>query len=94
MELDEHIARINEKLQQLLKQYLSLQKENEKLKTELLQVNNKAKVKDGQLELLAMRIEVLKASKGEMTEEEKKSFEKKINHYLKEIDKCIALLNQ
>ena len=31
-ELEEHIKRVNNKLQQLLKQYLLLQKENEKLK--------------------------------------------------------------
>jgi hypothetical protein len=52
------------------------------------------KDKDDQIELLTLRLEVLKASKGDMTEPEKKSFEKKINQYLREIDKCIAFLNE
>lgn len=91
---DQHIKRINEKLQQVLKQYASLQKENEKLKSDLFQAKSLIKEKEDQIELSILRLEVLKASKGEMTEEEKKSFQKKINHYLKEIEKCINYLNE
>lgn len=91
---DQHIKRINDKLQQVLKQYASLQKENEKLKSDLLQAKSQIREKDDQIESFLLRLEVLKASKGEMTEEEKKSFEKKINHYLKEIEKCINYLNE
>jgi len=91
---EQHTRRIFEKLQQLLKQYTFLQKENEKLKNELAQSKNEAKQRDEHLQLLELRLEVLKAAKGEMTEDEKKSFEKKISLYLKEIDKCIALLNE
>ena len=92
--LREHTKRISEKLHQLLKLFSILQKENEKLKNELTETRNRSKEKDEQLELLALRIEVLKAAKGEMTEDEKKSFEKKINLYLREIDKCISLVNE
>lgn len=91
---DQHIKRINEKLQQVLKQYSSMQKENEKLKDELSVVRSLVIEKNNQIELATLRLEVLKASKGEMTEEEKRSFEKKINHYLKDIEKCIAFLNE
>lgn len=91
---DQHIKRINEKLQQVVKQYASLQKENEKLKSDLLQAKSLIREKDDQIELFRLRVEVLKASKGEMTEEEKKSFEKKINHYLKDIEDCINYLNE
>lgn len=91
---DEHIRRINDKLQQLLKKYSYLQKENDKLKNELHAIKSKEKEKDEQLQLLSLRIDVLKASRGEMKEDEKKSFEKKINQYLKDVDKCIALLNE
>ncbi len=93
-DVEEHIKRINDKLQYFLKKYSLLQKENDKLKNELEAVKSKEKGKDEQLELLALRIDVLKVSKGEMKEDEKKSFEKKINQYLKEVDKCIALLNE
>lgn len=91
---DQHIKRINEKLQQVLKQYASLQKENEKLKSDLLQAKFLIREKDDQIELSVLQLEVLKASKGEMTEEEKKSFEKKINHYIREIENCINYLNE
>lgn len=93
-DLEQHIKRITEKLQHLLKNYSHLQKENEKLKNELFAVRSKEKEKDDTLELLVLRTQVLKASQGTMTEDEKKTFEKTINHYLKEIDKCIALLNE
>jgi len=91
---DQHIKRINEKLQQVLKRYASLQKENEKLKSDLFQAKSMIKEKEDLIELSLLRLEVLKASKGEMTEEEKKSFEKKINHYLKDIENCINYLNE
>lgn len=71
-ELNDQIKRINDKLQQLLKQYSAIHKENEKCKRELHRIRTESIEKDSQLELLSLRIEVLKASKGEMTEEEKK----------------------
>ena len=91
---DEHIKRINDKLQRLVKKYAQLQKENEKLKNDLYLIKASEKEKDEQLQLLALRIDVLKAARGDMKEEEKKRFEKKINQYLKDVDKCIALLNE
>ncbi len=93
-DFDEHIKRITGKVEHLLKRYASLQKENDKLKDELNLIKLKEKEKDEQLKLLSLRIEVLKASKGEMNEEDKKSFEKKINQYLKEVEKCISFINE
>ncbi len=60
----------------------------------LLAAKIREKDKDDRLQLLALRIEVLKASKGEMTVDEKITFEKTINQYLREIDGCIALINE
>lgn len=93
-DLDQHIKRLNDKLHQLIKRYAVLQKENNKLKNDLNALKLKEKEQEEQLELFALRNDVLKASKGEMKEDEKKGFEKKINQYLKEVDKCIALLNE
>ena len=45
-----------------------------------------------QLEEWAQQISILKVSSGDMSEKDKKQFEKKINQYLKEIDKCISYL--
>ena len=71
-----------------------LQKENEKLKNELAAVKTREKEQGEQLKLLSLRLEVLKASRGEMKEEDKKSIQKQLNQYLKEVDKCISLLNE
>jgi hypothetical protein len=43
---------------------------------------------------LEQQVSILKFAAGEMSEKDKKEFEKKINLYLKEIDKCIAFLGQ
>lgn len=90
--LDIHINRVNEKLQLLLKQYLVLQKENEKLKQELLQQKAKEKEMILKTEQLQQRVEIAKASSSETNHDVKNELEKRINTYIKEIDQCIALL--
>jgi chromosome segregation ATPase len=77
--IDQHITRVNLKVQQLIKDYSSLKKENQKLKVELSHTQSLLKQKQEQVELATLRLEVSKASRGEMTDEEKKSFQKKRN---------------
>jgi peptidoglycan hydrolase CwlO-like protein len=91
-DLQSNIKRVNEKLQRLLKQYQQLQKDNErqsKLIAELQQTKDK---NTQHIHQLQEQVDILKASTGKMTEAEKRSFEKYINQYIKEIDKCIGLL--
>lgn len=92
--LSEQLKRIQDKLQQLLKQHHALQKENGKLKEELKTANEKISAQQNHADLLKQQVEILKLSSGEMSEPEKKEFEKRINGYLKEIDRCIALLGE
>ena len=94
MSLDQQFNTINDKLQQLVKQYQRLQKENELLKKEL-QECKKAETSTAQsINELKEQVQILKLSSGEMNDREKKDFEKNINQYIREIDKCIAYLNQ
>ena len=93
-ELDLHIKRIQEKLQRLLKQYNELQKENIQLKKELEKSSTQYSQHQQTIETLKQQIEVLKISSGNWDENDKKEFEKRINHYIKEVDKCIALLSE
>jgi predicted nucleic acid-binding Zn-ribbon protein len=90
---EQHLKRIQDKLQQLLKLHTALQKENSRLKEEL----DKSKQQTGQhnknIDELKQQVNVLKLNAGEMSEVDKKEFEKRINSYLKEIDRCIALLS-
>ena len=88
------LKRIQEKLQQLLKHHASLQKENQRLKEEL-QMNTKAVLVHQQhVEDLKQQVEVLKITSGNWDEADKKDFEKRLNLYVKEIDRCIALLSE
>lgn len=90
----EQIDRIRTKVQALVKKQQVLEKENEKLKSELdrkqgLELELKEKV--GQLE---EQLNLAKVSGGQMDEISKKAFEKQLNQYIKEIDRCIAMLSQ
>ena len=89
---EEQLKRIQEKLQQVLKQQAALQKENQSLKEELNGSRKQALQHHENIDRLKQQVEILKLSNGEMNEPEKKQLEKRINAYLKEIDRCIAML--
>jgi predicted nuclease with TOPRIM domain len=91
-ELETQIRRINEKLQQLLRQRDTLLKENEKLKVEVKELRSGHSSDGMRLEQLQQQVELLKVSKGEMNASEKKALEKRLGQYIREIDRCIALL--
>lgn len=93
-DLEQHIKRINNKLQLLLKDYQVLQKQNQQ-QSELIKQMQAAKEKDAeQIASLQEKISILKAAAGKMNETDKKTFEKNINQYIREIDKCIGLLSE
>ena len=92
--LDDHIKRINEKLQHLLKNYQLLLKDNER-QTKLIVELQEAKEKDAeQVTTLQEQVNILKAAAGQMDEVDKKVFERNISRYIKEIDKCIGILSE
>lgn len=91
---EQHLKRIQDKLQQLLKHYAAAQKENSNLKEELKSATHKAIEQQKNMEELKQQVSVLKLNAGEMSDADKKEFEKRINTYVKEIDRCIALLGQ
>ena len=91
---EQHLKRIQDKLQQLLKQYAAVQKENSKLKEDLKSAQQKNILQQKCADELKQQVSILKVSAGDMSEADKKEFEKRINGYLKEIDRCITLLGQ
>jgi prefoldin subunit 5 len=93
-ELAENIKRINTKLQQLLRQYQVLQKENEQLKAVIVTLKTHHENDTIQINQLQQQAGILKSAAGKMNETDKKVFEKNINQYIREIDKCIALLSE
>jgi hypothetical protein len=88
------LKRIQDKLQLLLKTHTAVQKENAVLKEELQAIRQQAAEQQKNVEELKQQVDVLKLTSGDMSEADKKEFEKRINGYLKEIDKCIALLSE
>ena len=88
-----HIKSVNEKLHQLLKNYVTLKKENDNLNVELNTLKEREVEYKYALHELDQKVSILKVSSGEMSEKDHKEFEKRINQYIKEIDKCIGLLS-
>jgi chromosome segregation ATPase len=94
MSIDQQFTAINDKLQLLLRAMNRVQKENEKLKSDLEQAKQKESTAKQSIEELQQQSSILKLASGDMSDKDKKNFEKKINQYIKEIDKCIAFLSQ
>ena len=93
VDLDLQIKSIQDKLQQLLKQQSILQKENQRLKKDLEKVGSQNLEKQAVVQSLQQKMDLAKLGTENLTEEEKKALSKRIDGYLREIDKCLALLN-
>jgi predicted nuclease with TOPRIM domain len=90
----QQLQRIAEKLQELLKEHGQLKKENKRLQSALEEFNKKDKVQQQHVDELKEQVSILKAGSGKMSDPDKKDLEKRLNTYLKEIDRCIALLSE
>ena len=93
-DLETNIKRINDKLQQLLKHYQQLQKDNLRQSVLIEELKKSRESDTRQIASLQEQVSILKAAAGKMNEEDKKEFEKNINRYIKDIDKCIGLLSE
>jgi CHASE3 domain sensor protein len=93
-ELEQHINRINQKLQQLLKNYQQLQKDNERQTKLLQQLQQEKTTATETIVTLQQQVNILKAATNTLSEADKKNFEKNISQYIKEIDKCITFLSE
>jgi chromosome segregation ATPase len=91
---EQQLKRIQDKLRLLLKQHTAVQKENQKLKAELQTTRQQLSAQQQTADELKQQISILKMNAGEMKEGDKKELEKRINTYLREIDRCIALLGE
>ena len=91
--IDNHIENIQLKINVLIKNYQALMVESKRLRNE----NEQLKLSHGELKELTANLEqqnqILKASSMKMEGEEKQAFEKVINQYIKDIDKCMIMLN-
>ncbi|CAN5902198.1 hypothetical protein BH11BAC4_BH11BAC4_00740 [soil metagenome] len=92
-ELNDHINRINSKLQDLLKKHAALIKENGLQQKAIQKLEAENALKDARIKALEQQQHILRSAAGKMNEPDKKEFEQVLNKYIREIDKCIHLLN-
>ncbi len=90
----EHIDQVHVKITRLLKQYRQLEKENERLKTELAKKNETDEMISQKNRQLERQLNMMKATAGSGDDTAKKEIEKQLNFYIREIDRCIAILGQ
>ena len=93
MSHDEQIRNVRQKLQLLVKKYQQLQQENASLRELNEELKGKADKQHLTIENLSHKNTVANIQLSELDPEEKAAIKKKIDFYLKEIDKCIAAIN-
>lgn len=87
------IERIEDKVQQLLKEYNIAQKEIQRLQKENQRLTDQLHVQIELAQQMQQKADTLRLQSHGMSNESNKDLEKRINMYLKDIDKCLALLN-
>ncbi len=92
-DMEEQIQRIENKVQQLLTKYNTAQKEIQRLQKENSRLAGQLKSQTEHANQLHQKVDLLTISTSNMDEKAKKDLEKRINTYLKDIDKCLALLH-
>jgi len=90
------VENIEKKVNKLIQLYQSAQKEKEETLTENNQLISDLSDKDKTINSLEEKIKLLRITKSVSTQDDEKNKEsrQKINEYVREIDKCIALLNK
>lgn len=92
--MEQELTRIQEKLQQVLKQLQLLKKERDKLQAENARLLEQQKNQEALQYALEQQLEVVRL-KGQVADPAaKKDMEKRLNQYIREIDRCIALLSE
>jgi predicted nuclease with TOPRIM domain len=91
---EEQLKRVQDKLQQLIRLHQDLQKENEKLKGEFKKMTLRCDELSKEAERSGRQVDALKLSGSGLNEKGKKDLEKRLNQYVRDIDRCLALLNE
>ena len=92
-ELSEKFDGILKKINKLLEQQIQLQEQNVELKGQQKKLQEELEQQRQLVSELENKIKTLQIAKSVDIEEDKTALKQKINEYIREIDKCIALLN-
>jgi regulator of replication initiation timing len=80
-------------IQELLERHLDLIEENKTLKVRNRKLEEELDQRKRQLGELDHRLKVLKLARGSDVSDDKAELKRKINEYIREIDKVLAMLN-
>lgn len=93
-DVTENIARIQSKLQELLKKYNASLKEMEHQNKTIASLQAQRLMDEKKIRTLEEQQHILRSAAGNMKESDKKEFEHVIGKYIREVDKCIDLLSE
>ena len=88
----EQLARIGAKVSRLIRDLNASDKENGRLRQEIEELRSKEHELSDRCRQLEEQVGVLKAVTGRLDEPARKELEKRLSQYIREIDRCIALL--
>jgi len=90
------VENIEKKVSKLIQLYQSVEKKKEEILTENDKLQSDLSDKDETINKLKEKIKLLRITKSVSAQDDDKNKEsrQKINEYVREIDKCIALLNK
>ena len=90
------VEEVEKKVQELVLLYASVKKERDEILNDRSELELEVKEKNVTINELEEKIKLLRIAKSIGTQEDEKNKESrsKINEYVREIDKCIALLNK
>lgn len=86
---------LRSKIQELISMYNNLKAENENEKKEIVRLNEQIKINEAEKATLQEKYDTLKVAKSILASSEDSHDAKlKVNKIVRDIDKCIALLNR
>ena len=91
--LNSQIIQMQQRLKLLISNYMVLKRENVQLKKEIAKKQSLLTEREQLLQTLQQQLDVLKLSKDSFSEDEKSELNKRIETYIKDIDRCLSLLN-
>ena len=94
MQNEEQLSRITQKIQHLVRKHEAVVKENEKLKRDAELLRLKMEEQTQKITNLEQSVAVLKTLPRDLSVVERKELEKRLNQYIREIERCITMLSE
>ncbi len=93
-QIENQLVQVQHKAQELLKRYAAGQKQQQQQQTLIQSLREQLSASEKKIRALEEQQHILKSAAGQLTATDKKAFEQSISRYIREIDKCIALLSE